>query len=80
MHIKDIFEKAYDFPYKIYDWIYDEFYYSYIIPRLAIKIISCFYRIKDNNLSNMLHNFAGLYQRRPQEGWIAAKDWACWKE
>lgn len=55
-------------------------YYSYFLPKLFIKIVGTFYRIKDERLSHLIHNFAGEYQRRPQEGWSPPEDWECWIE
>ena len=61
---------------KIWEPFLDSIYHSYFLPKLFIKTVSLFYRVKDERLSQLIHNFAGEYQRRPQEGWSAPEDWA----
>jgi hypothetical protein len=36
-------------------------------------------RHKDRSHARLLHDLAGRYQTRPQEGWSAPDDWDCWK-
>ncbi len=58
------------------DYLYD----SHIVIKVCLKVIAFFYRVKDNQLADKLHDFAGRYQSRPQEGWSPPKEWECWKD
>lgn len=50
------------------------------ITNLAIWIIPIMNKTKNNWLANRLHELAGRYQTRPQEGWTAPSDWECWED
>jgi hypothetical protein len=45
-----------------------------------IREIARLNKHKDESLASKLHELAGKYQRRPQEGWRPPEDWQCWKD
>ena len=54
------------------DWMRDT------LTRFLLRLILIMNQTKDDSLSNKLHELAGLYQRRPQDGWYPPSDWDCW--
>ena len=50
----------------------------YPLVKACLWLIGVFNRTKDRDLADILHEAAGRYQTRPQEGWVAPPDWACW--
>lgn len=50
------------------------------LTRLCIWLIRRLNRTKDNSLARELHELAGEYMTRPQDGWMPPLYWECWYE
>jgi len=74
--LETIVDRYYQSKYDFEEWFEE----SLLVPKVCMKVIHYFHGHKHNSLAIMLHDFAGQYQRRPQEGWKAPDDWDCWKE
>lgn len=73
---------------KIIDKAIDKVYYGLYEVKLfarrqctekALWLIQTVNRNKNEGLAEELHEIAGKYQRRPQEGWSPPSDWECWE-
>ncbi len=60
--------------------IRSKIYESYLLPKILMSLVGRFYKIKDNQLANKLHEFAGRYQSRPTDGWTPPPEWECWTD
>lgn len=46
----------------------------------VVRVTHLLCRSKDRTIATRLHELAGHYQTRPQEGWSAPPDWQCWRD
>ena len=45
------------------------------LASLCLRAIKMMCRYKDEGLASRIHELAGRYQKRPQEGWMPPDDW-----
>jgi hypothetical protein len=68
--------RSYEISYKIYEM---QSTLQWKVTNLLVSLITKLNPHKDDGLATLLHETAGLYQRRPQDGWTCPTDWECWK-